>query len=422
VSAAAPATRTASEARRRTRRRNGAVALLAVGLLVVLTLQLGAPGEETPLDPASVAPDGLRGVVDLLRSVDVDVDVSTRLPSDPSVRVFVPAERFAGDRHDELRAWVEAGGTLVVAGESTLHDLAPASVSLGDAFGSSARPPGCAAAGLATLDAVLAPNWPMLVGSPDAAVCFGPPGAVNRDGGGGADGDADADADGDASDDEQVGWLVATGAGAGRIVAIGSAAPLTNRWLGEEDNAGLAAALLAPAPGDAVVILPPPTPGELGQGSTPLAALVPDGVWRGLWLAGVAALAAAVWRGRRLGRPVAERLPPVLPSAELARSIGGLLQRAGSREQAAATLREDLRTTASRSLGVPGALPQEHLAATVGARTGLPLDTARAAVVDAPVPDDAALTAVAVAVAAARAALRAPRIVHVEEADTPMGR
>jgi hypothetical protein len=407
VSAAPATTRTAPEARRRTRRRNGAVALLALGLLVVLALQLGTPEAQTPLDPQSTSPDGLRGVVDLLRSVDVDVDVSTRLPDDPAVRVFVPAERFVADRHDEVVAWVEAGGTLVVAGPSTLHGLAPASASLGDAFGSSARPPGCGARGLTTLDAVLAPNWPMLVGPADARVCFGPPGS------------ASTDADGD---DERVGWLVDTDAGAGRIVAIGSAAPLTNRWLGEEDNAGLAAALLAPAPGDAVVILPPPAPGELGQGSTPLVALVPDGVWRGLWLAGVAALAAAVWRGRRLGRPVAERLPPVLPSAELARSIGGLLQRAGSRDQAAATLRQDLRTTAGRSLGVPDALPPDHLAATVSARTGLPIDVAHTALVDAPVQDDAGLTAVAVAVASAREALRSPRAVHRDEADTPMGR
>jgi hypothetical protein len=87
----------------------------------------------------------------------------------------------------------------------------------------------------------------------------------------------------------------------------------------------LAAALLGPAPGDRLVVVP--RPDEAPTGGDGLLGLVPDGVWQLLALLVLALLLAVVWQGRRDGVVVSESLPPVLPSAELARSLAGLLQR-----------------------------------------------------------------------------------------------
>jgi hypothetical protein len=373
---------TATDAPRTTRRPPAwLLAAGAVVLLVVAGIVTGPPASEAPLDPRSAEPDGLRGVVDLLEGVGVDVEVSLEVPADPDTVAFVPVDVLGEERRDALLAWVREGGTLVVADPgSRLHGLEAGGPSLAGLLGATAREPACDLAALDPVDQVVDVGWPVLEVPDDGVGCFG-------------------------DDLRDAAWLVARPEGEGTVVAAASATPFTNAHLDRADNAVLAAALLGPAPDDRLVVVPRP---PVGEGDVALLDLVPDRFWRGAAVALLALLLLVLWRGRRLGRPVAETLPPVVASAELTRSVADLLQRAGSRDGAARQLRRDARRLAAHRLGLPNDLDAGAVAERVQQRAGLDGTTATTALVDAPVDGDDDLVAVARAVHTLRRALDHP--------------
>jgi len=341
----------------------GAVGLLALVLSVFL---LGPPVDGLPLDPGSVAPDGLRGVVEVLEELEVDVTVDLTPPEDRDVRALLPVDRLDAATRAAWEDWIETGGELVVADPgSPVHDLAP--VGSDQLFGRSARSPDCDL--LPEVGEVLHSAWEGVEVPDGATTCF----AVGEDGA----------------------WLVRTARGEGTVVVLGSAAPLTNGLLDEADNAVLAAALLGPAPGARLVVIP--RPDEVPAGEDGLLALVPDGVWQLLALLVLALLLAVVWQGRRDGVVVTEALPPVLPSAELARSLAGLLQRKGDRADAAERLRRGNRRTVARTLGMAPGAPPETLLHEVLRRSAVAHEDAEVALLPGEVDDDASLVAVAAA-------------------------
>lgn len=359
----------APEGRRPARIRRGRAAVAAAIVLLALAGVLSADAAtHPPLDPASAQPDGLLGLVRTLEAHGVLIDVSLEPPTDLSTIAFVPVDRL-GPVREEWRAWVRRGGRLVVADPgSPLHGLETRGSGFVDAIGPTTRTPGCPA--LEPVDAVTHAGWTGYVvdGTADS-VCF-PLG-------------------------DDVAWLSAHVEGAGEVVAIGSAAPFVNAALGHDDNAVLAAALLAPAPGDRVVVVPR---GSVGDGDTGLIELVPPRVWHGLGLLVLAAILAILAAARRLGRPVAERLPPVLPASELANSLAGLLQRARRPASAAATLRRHARREVASATGASPGLPAPTLVRLAVDRLGVDRATAERALVDAPVADDDGLLAVHAAV------------------------
>ena len=60
----------------------------------------------------------------------------------------------------------------------------------------------------------------------------------------------------------------------------------------------------------------------------------------------------ALWKGRRLGRPVAETQPVQIAGSELVVAVGNLMQKAGRPEAAASQLRDDLRRDLTSRLGL----------------------------------------------------------------------
>jgi hypothetical protein len=353
------------------------LAVAMTALLVLAAVITGPPATDEPLDPDSVAPEGLRGLRDLLEAVGVQTDVSLDLPVDMSTKLFVPLDRLGERRHEAIAAWVRDGGTLVVADPtSRLHGLGSSPPGFEGVLGATPRRPACALDAVEEVDEVVHAGWSGLTVPDGATGCF-PVG-------------------------DEAAWLVARPEGAGTIVALGSAAPFTNRDLDRADNAVLAASLLGAAPGDRVVFVPLP---PLGEGDATLLDLVAPRVWRGLGVLLVASLLGVLWRSRRLGPPVPERLPPVVPAAELARSVAGLLQRAHSRQGAAAQLRVHARREVGARLGAPGSASGEELAQLAVARTEVAPDVARTALVDGPVDDDGGLVEVARAAGTLRRAL-----------------
>jgi len=354
--------------------------LLAIGGLatvVAAVFLVGPPPGGVPFDPDSVAPTGLRGLREVLGQLDVEVEVTVHPPDEHGTRAFLPLDRLAEPTRERWRTWVEDGGELIVADQgSPLHGLEP--IGGDQLFGRSARTPECDVLG--AVGEVRHGSWDGFVVPDDGTGCF-PVG-------------------------EEGAWLVLLPRGDGVLVALGSAEPFTNGALDAADNAVLAAALLGPEPGDRLIVIPRDAAAAAEQGG--LVALVHPGVWRSLALLLLAVVLAVIWRGRRDGVVVRESLPPVLPSAELVRSLAGLLQRSGDRGDAAARLRRGTRRSVARLLGVAPDADPAWLAGEVIRRTDAAREDADLALLDRPIDDDAALVAVAAACRRLRLAVRRP--------------
>ena len=356
-----------------TRQRRWVPVLVAVVVLLLTVLLIGptsGPGTEPPLDPTSADHDGLLGLVRILEDLDVAVEVSTTPPEDTEARAYLPVDLLTDDDHAAWRDWVEDGGMLVVGDHwSRLHDRAHLAQTFAERMVTEERSAACPQIP-SEIGPVIHDDWGGVAYEPGEIDCF----VVDSD----------------------HSWLVVTEVGAGRIVLLGSSTPFTNAWLERGDNALLAAALFGPRPGDRLVVIPRSAAGDVGVG---LLDLVPDGVWRALILLALAIVVAVVSRARRLGRPVEERLPPVLPSAELASSLAGLSRRAGDRGGAADELRARARATIARTLGMGPDAEAKDLVERFAATSQLDRSQIELAFVDGPVSDDTHLLQVSEAVA-----------------------
>jgi hypothetical protein len=194
------------------------------------------------------------------------------------------------------------------------------------------------------------------------------------------------------ADIDAAAYVVARAEGAGVVVSVGGAGALTNEVLGSLDNSVLAANLLVPRAGARVAIL---RPGAIGEGETSLSDLLARRVKDSILQLGVAFLLYALWRARRLGRPVAEPQPVQLEGSELVNAVGHLLQQARSPSSAAATLRRDLRRALGDRLGLPPSARPDVVADVTAARTGLDRGRVLSAVSDGPVVSEAELVALA---------------------------
>lgn len=146
----------------------------------------------------------------------------------------------------------------------------------------------------------------------------------------------------------------------GDTVLLGSPDILYNHRLDKHGNASLALQLLGSRP-DLVWYLPSlndstaaedATEGDSESDSSFLD-LIPSGwLWGTLQLA-IAATLAAVWRARRLGPLVTERLPVAIRASESTEGRARLYRKVNARDRAASALRSATRTRLAQLLGVP---------------------------------------------------------------------
>jgi hypothetical protein len=183
----------------------------------------------------------------------------------------------------------------------------------------------------------------------------------------------------------------------GRVITVlGSGNALTNGSLAQLGNASLAINLLG-GRSRIVWLVPEPTlpGGGLPSHSKSLLDLIPLPAYLVAIQLGVAAVLAALWRARRLGPLVPERLPVVVRASETAEGHAGLYRSRRARGSAAAALRAAMLARTLPALGLaPDARPSEVMSA-VSARSGS-AGTAIEAMLFGPAPrDDAALVALA---------------------------
>lgn len=181
-----------------------------------------------------------------------------------------------------------------------------------------------------------------------------------------------------------------------RVTVLADATPLTNGALAEQGNAALSLRMLGR---HANLVWYVPSATDIGfaggdGGASPTDLLPPWATVLG-FQALIVALAAALWRGRRLGPVLAERLPVVVPAAETVRGRGRLYRRSRSYGHAAAALRAGTATRLATRLGLPRSADAPATIDAVARATGTPADEVARLLYGPPPADDAGLALLA---------------------------
>ncbi|MBL1289524.1 DUF4350 domain-containing protein [Streptomyces sp. For3] len=325
--------------------------LLAVLILVVAGVTLAAlrpGGQHGPLDPRSADPNGSRALAELLKDRGVSVDIATTLDeatdaAGPDTTLLVTGPNtLTAHQQQRLRAATadSAGRTvLIAAGGPSVARLA-AGVHQAAHGPETARLPRCALPAARTAGSADLGGIHYATDTPGAIACY--------------------------PDNGLASLLVLPGQAAGDTVLIGSPGLLHNDRLDQQGNASLGLQLLGSRP-HLLWYLPSlddPSAAEGGtagpgdgteggaEGESGFIGLVPPGwLWATLQLA-LAAVLAAVWRGRRFGPLVTERLPVAIRASESTEGRARLYRRADARDHAAAALRSATRNRISPLLGV----------------------------------------------------------------------
>ncbi|MDQ0698254.1 MULTISPECIES: DUF4350 domain-containing protein [unclassified Streptomyces] len=382
-------------------RARGILAVVLILVVAGITFAVVRSGtNHGQLDPRSADPKGSRAVAELLKARGISVTVATTLDeataaTGPDTTLLVAGPNLL-TRSQQLRldetASASAGRTLLIApGPAATTRLAPGVRAephhVVSALSPSCELPAARLAGTADMGGIrYTPQ------APTAITCYptaGRPSLV----------------------------VLPTGAG-GDTVLLGAPDLLHNERLDKQGNASLALQLLGSRP-HLVWYLPSLTdpsattdddsPGDENEeqpegGARDDAAdessfldLVPSGwLWGTLQLT-IAAVLAALWRARRLGPLVTERLPVAIRASESAEGRSLLYRKANARDRAADALRAATRTRIAPLTGVPArdAHTPDVLLAAVSARITTPDHDVSTLLFGTAPPTDAALVLLA---------------------------
>ncbi|MER6676783.1 DUF4350 domain-containing protein [Streptomyces sp. NPDC000983] len=338
---AAPATSVAPTTRQVWTRTRGialALVLLLAGAVVIAVIRSDA--RHGTLDPRSADPQGSRAVAELLADRGVSTRVVTTLDEarsaagpDTTLLVAVPDLLTEPQQSALHTATTGTGGrTLLVApGSWSVERLAPGVVAdPAKSPGSALRPacdlPEARRAGAADTGGIRYTTIHL-----QATSCY---------------------------PSERLATLlhIPDTSGSGDTVVLGAPDILLNDRLDEQGNASLALQLLGSRP-HLVWYLPSLADSTAAgtEGERGLFDLLPPGwLWGTLQLF-IAAALAALWRARRLGPLVPERLPVAIRASESVEGRARLYRKADARDRAAAALRSTTRTRLAPLVGVPAA-------------------------------------------------------------------
>ncbi|RZB17279.1 DUF4350 domain-containing protein [Streptomyces sp. F001] len=321
-----------------TRTRGVALALVLLLAAAVAIALLRSDTHRGSLDPRSADPQGSRAVAELLAERGVSTRVVTtldaaRAAAAPDATLLVAVPDLLTDRQQTvLRSTIaESGGrtVLVAAGSSSVEQLAP----------------GVTADPATSLESTLVPNCDF-----PAAQRAG-----TADTGGLRYTTIHLDAD-QCYPSERLATLIRVpdASGDGDTVVLGAPDILVNDRLDEQGNASLALQLLGSRP-HLVWYLPSLSDASAADqdDDQTLFELLPSGwLWGTLQLF-VAAALAALWRARRLGPLVPEKLPVAIRASETVEGRARLYRKANAHDRAAAALRSTTRTRLAPLVGVP---------------------------------------------------------------------
>ena len=321
-----------------TRTRGIALALVLLLAAAVAIAVVRSDARHGELDPRSADPNGSRAVAELLADRGVDTRVVTTLDAataaagpDTTLLVAVP-DLLTAPQQSRLRSATadSAGRTVLVsAGSRSVEQLAP----------------GVTADPATSFDSTLAPRCDLparrAAGTADTGGIRYTTTVLGAD---------------ECYPSERLSTLLRVPApsGDGDTVLLGSPDILLNDRLAEHGNASLALQLLGSRP-HLVWYLPSLADASAAseEGERGFFDLLPSGwLWGTLQLF-VAAALAALWRARRLGPLVPERLPVAIRASETVEGRARLYRKANARDRAATALRSATRTRLAPLAGVP---------------------------------------------------------------------
>jgi hypothetical protein len=334
----------------------GLVALVAVAAVVIVLLAPPAK-TNTYLDPADGGPFGASALSDLLgergqqvvKAYTVDQALGS-LGSPGSSTLMVTSPDLLTRSERARLAGAHADLVLVAAGPASAQAVAPGlSVKNYQPAAFPSPPlPRCALTAARLAGSADLPGYTYAGAVPPGAVACYPAGGAAA--------------------------LLRFTAGGRLVTVLGSGDPLTNIALARHGNAALILNLLAGnqrviwlTPQPPVAAAFPGVPGAGGGGSGP--GLLPHGVDLLLWELVVAVALAAVWRARRFGPLITERLPVVVRASETVEGHARLYQARRSRGRAAAVLRDAMLARVLPALSMPAGSPPDAVAPAVASRS-----------------------------------------------------
>ncbi|UGB36028.1 DUF4350 domain-containing protein [Microbacterium sp. cx-55] len=355
----APA-RAATALPERSGRRRRVGGWIVIALVLVLVGSLGAVisggiqwSERGAFDPESAGPGGTRAVARLLAENGIDVQiVRDRAAAEDALRagsatLVLPDSPLLSD---DAFTHLASAATDVVVAEPRARSIRVLFEGRLDGFGETTPvAPGC---GLAEAERA----GPVVIGvtfaSDTATGCY-PVG-------------------------EGYGLLTVP-RGDGRAVAIDGTALFTNATLASDGNAALALNLLGAR--DRVVWFVPSLADSDGAAGT-LGELTPGWVSPAIVLLLAAALAAIIWRGRRFGPLVRERLPVTVRGSETTRGRARLYARSRDVPHAADAIRQATVARLARLTGLAASSSAVSVSDAVAARLDRDPREVRALLVD----------------------------------------
>ncbi|MCX4915100.1 DUF4350 domain-containing protein [Streptomyces sp. NBC_00687] len=336
-----PASTSASPTPRQvwTRTRGVVLALVVLLAAAVVIAVVRSDARHGRLDPRSADPLGSRAVAELLADQGVSTRVVTtlgqaRAAAGPDTTLLIAAPDLLTKRQQTLlhTATANSGGrtVLVAPGRPSVGTLAPGvSADPAVSFDSTLSPdctlPAARRAGSADTGGVRYTTT-----APDADACY-------------------------PSDGRPTLLRLPARSGNGDTVVLGAPDSLSNERLDEHGNASLALQLLGTR-SHLVWYLPSLSDtSATDAGDRSFFDLLPSGwLWGTLQLF-VAAALAALWRARRLGPLVPERLPVAIRASETVEGRARLYRKANARDRAGIALRSTTRTRLAPLVGVPPA-------------------------------------------------------------------
>lgn len=353
-----------------------ALVLLLAAAVAIAAVRSGA--QHGRLDPRSADPYGSRAVAELLADRGVTTRVVTTSEAagaaagpDTTLLVTTP-DRLTERQQSRLRAATEnsRGRTVLLApGTPSVSTLAPgvtadATPSLDSTLSPRCDLPAAERAGPADIGGL---RYDTL--APEADACYPSDGLPSL-------------------------LRLPSPEGPGDTVVLGAPDILFNDRIDEQGNASLALQLLGSRP-NLVWYLPSPADDAATDDTADRSFfdLIPDGwLWGTLQLT-VAAALAALWRARRLGPLVPERLPVAIRASETVEGRARLYRKANARDRASAALRSATRTRVAPLLGVSPAQAHtpETLLPALSARLHAPGQDLHPLLFGPPPADDAAL-------------------------------
>jgi hypothetical protein len=320
------------------------VAVVAVTALAMVTVWLTEPRPGGPMDPSSTSSDGAHALVALLRDQGVQVEVAntaadaTRLARADSL-LLVAQTYYLYDSAllDEL---AKAPGDLLLVEPTsqTREALAPAvrTTDTGSVGGE--------------------PKCDLREATRAGSVWFGPSNTyqVSR---GGSDATSCYD-----------GALVRYRDAGRTITVVGTSEFLTNSTLLRDGNAALAMNLAGAKP-RLVWYAPQHSEGQ-HHGAASIFDLIPDRVGWIVWQLWLVVALVALWKGRRLGPLVAERLPVVVRASETVEGRGRLYRSRRARDRAADALRTATLQRLTPRLGLGTNTEPAAIVGAISARQG----------------------------------------------------